>query len=328
MFTIQPFEFSDNHYEAVVAIENAVWPDYPETVETFKHGDQTRDANYLFQRLVVQAGDRMVAFGEYQETPWSYQPGKYKIYLAVQSDFERQGIGAALYEQMMAALAKRELKPTVITSSTREHKPQGIRFLEQRGFKQVMRAPESRLDVTLFDPAKFSAVAERVQAQGIKIYTIPELQAIDPNWQQNLYELDWICTLDEPSPDPPTKQPLEQYVKQFLGHPDFMAEAWFIALDGSHYVGLTGLFRNPATREQINSGFTGVLPDYRRRGIATALKLRAIEFARRYGAKTIKTGNEENNPMYKLNLDLGFKRTSAWLAYKKVIENPDSNGEF
>jgi GNAT superfamily N-acetyltransferase len=326
MVTIQPFEPNDRQYEAVTAIENAVWPDYSATVEAFKHGDQSRDPNDLFQRLVVKEGQQIVAFGEYQETPWSHQPGKYEIDLTVHPDYERHGIGAVLYEQMMTVLAKREPKPGFITSSTREHKPQAIRFLEKRGFQQVMRVPESRLDISVFDPVKFSAVAEQVQAQGIKIYTIPELQAIDPNWQQNLYELDWICIQDEPSPDPPTKQPLEQFVKQFLGHPDFMAEAWFIALDGSQYVGLTGLFKNQTTEDQLDSGFTGVLPEYRRRGVATALKLRAIEFARRYGAKTIKTSNEENNPMYKLNLDLGFKRTSAWLAYKKMIDS--TNGEF
>ena len=58
---------------------------------------------------------------------------------------------------------------------------------------------------------------------------------------------------------------------------------------------------------------------YRRRGIATALKLRSIEFAKAYGAKELKTDNEENNPMYQLNLSLGFRPKPAFLSYKKSL---------
>ncbi len=34
----------------------------------------------------------------------------------------------------------------------------------------------------------------------------------------------------------------------------------------------------------------------------------------------IKTNNEENNPMYALNLALGFKPAPASLAFKKMME--------
>lgn len=44
-----------------------------------------------------------------------------------------------------------------------------------------------------------------------------------------------------------------------------------------------------------------------------------IKFAQAYGAKLIKTDNEESNPMYTLNMQFGFKPTPAELEYKKQV---------
>jgi len=57
--------------------------------------------------------------------------------------------------------------------------------------------------------------------------------------------------------------------------------------------------------------------DYRQRGIATALKVKAAEFAQQVGAATIMTMNEESNPMYQLNVQLGFKPLPTWITYKR-----------
>ena len=33
----------------------------------------------------------------------------------------------------------------------------------------------------------------------------------------------------------------------------------------------------------------------------------------------MKTSNEENNPMYGINLELGFESASAWVEYEKNL---------
>ena len=58
---------------------------------------------------------------------------------------------------------------------------------------------------------------------------------------------------------------------------------------------------------------------WRRKGIATALKLRTIEYALHHNTKSIETGNEENNPMYYLNLKLGFQSQPATIHYEKKL---------
>ena len=61
----------------------------------------------------------------------------------------------------------------------------------------------------------------------------------------------------------------------------------------------------------INIDHTSVARGYRRRGISTFLKCKAIELAQKSGAKTLRTQNHEGNPMYMLNQAFGFEYTET-----------------
>lgn len=319
MITIRSFDYTQADYAAAVAIQNAVWPDQPETVTWWQHRDQARNPQYFYHALLVEADGQVVAAGHMMETPWSYRPGKYALGIMVHPAYERRGIGAMLYDYIINALAERPLSPSMLISNVREDKQQGIHFLQQRGFQQVMRSPISRLELANFDGSRFADVQAKVQAAGIEISTMTELAKIDPDHRHKIYELDWQCTLDEPLPDAPTKPSFEDYTKFFFESPNFIPEGCFIAVDKGEYVGLSNLFHNPGQPTVINTGFTAVLRTHRRRGIATALKLHAIAYAQQQGYQSIKTGNEENNPMLAINLTLGFVPQPAWLDFQKVI---------
>jgi GNAT superfamily N-acetyltransferase len=322
-FSILPFEPNHDAYVALAEVDKAVWPDNPTTAVLFKHMDAVRDPQYLFQRLVVYQNDALVAFGEYGDVPWSYQPGKYRVSLTVHPDHERRGIGAALYDRILATLSQQGQQPTLLVSGTREDKPQAIRFLERRGFQRVMRWIISELDLTAFDPSPWAGLQEKVQAQGVRILSLSELMERDPEWQHKLWDLDWTLTLDEPSPAPPTRLPLEQFLQQYFSGPEFLPEGEFVALEGERYIGMSGVHNNLADPRKLRTGFTGVVHSHRRRRIATALKLHTIDYARRAGAQSIRTGNEENNPMYQINVELGFDKLTASLAFEKRMSEGD-----
>lgn len=82
---------------------------------------------------------------------------------------------------------------------------------------------------------------------------------------------------------------------------------------------------NDQTYRRLDTGLTGVIRSHRRRGIATALKLRTIDYAQQHGAMTIETSNEENNPMYQINLKLGFQPKPAWVSYRKSLTETQHN---
>lgn len=212
-----------------------------------------------------------------------------------------------------------DYEPKKLVAWTREDQAGGIQFLTRREFKQVMRVPESELDLTTFDATPFQTTVERVTSGNLTVKTLAELLESDPDCKTKLYDTVWEMLKDVPMPDPLTRYPQDIWEKRTFENPGLMPEGWYLALDGDQYVGLTALWRNQGNEELLETGLTGVLRSHRRQGIATALKVLAIEYARSQGYKRVRTDNEENNPMFQINLRLGFKATPAALDFVKHL---------
>ncbi|MEZ4865854.1 MAG: GNAT family N-acetyltransferase [Caldilineaceae bacterium] len=320
MIHMRPFTATNHDYVARVALHNAIWPDWPDTVARCQGRDSLRNQAYFFQRVVVEVEHQIVAAGTVSEPTWSHRPGKYALGVDVHPAHERQGIGSALYDHLLQMVTQRLPAPTVLVSRTREDKLQALRFLAQRGFTQVMRSPVSRLAVATFDPAQFAGLLDNVRTAGYQLYSMAEVAKLDPDWQRQVYELDWECTQDEPLPDAPTKPAFADYVKENFDYSHFLPAASFVALANGHYVAMTTGFQDAAESTLLITGFTGVVRAHRRRGLATALKVLTIAYAQQNHFKAIETGNEESNPMYRINLALGFQPKPAWLDFQKMIE--------
>jgi ribosomal protein S18 acetylase RimI-like enzyme len=316
---IRPFEHTDEDYDTLTALSNAVWPDNPTTSDMWKHKDDTWDKKYFHQRVMIELEGRPVAYTVYCEPAWSYKPRKFSIHCNVHPDYQRRGIGTAVYDYLMAKLESRN--PRTLISSVRENNTDSLRFMKQRGFEIVLRMPLSELNVQTFDFDQYASLDERMRSEGIKILSVAELEEKDSDWAHKLYELNYEILADVPSPDPFTKRPFEQFEKRFLKSPSFLPEANFLALDGEQYVGYSALWKHDTQDDKLNTGLTGVVRSHRRKAICSALKVRSFHFAKAYGAKVIETGNEENNPMYQLNLKLGFEPRPAWMDFEKVLDN-------
>jgi GNAT superfamily N-acetyltransferase len=194
-----------------------------------------------------------------------------------------------------------------------------LNFLNAQGFTEEMRFQNSELDVTTFDPAPFLDKVQQVKSLGIEILTLPALKTRFDDWMEQLYELDMETSQDEPTTGEFTPQPLEEYAKLF-NQPSFLEEGWLIAVDSERCVGGSDLWNNQADPQKLNAGFTRVRRSHRRKGIATVLKLATIRYAQQRGATRIITENEENNPMYQINVKLGFKPKPAWLEFHKKLK--------
>ena len=324
MITIREFDYSGADYEAALAVHNADWPDNLDTVENWRHSYENRNKKFLNQRFVVEraadstADSQIVASGMVWESSWSYVPGKYGVAFDIHPDFWGQGIEAELYGHMVDYLNQRELRPKMFDTFMREDRTDRVRFWTGRGFEVIMRENESALDVTNYDFSRFDGALEKAATNGIEIATLAELQERYSDWLQRSYDLVIPIDNDIPTPDAVTPEPIEEFAKGFT-RPSFMADAEFIALDGDHWVGLSTLSKDLANPKRLWVGITGVLRSHRRMGIATALKLKTIQYAIDYGAEKLQTGNEENNPMYDLNVMLGFEPLPAWLEMRKVL---------
>jgi mycothiol synthase len=319
MLTIRPF-VGDTDYAGFAKVVTDVWPDRDASLSALQHYDHAHANGFYFQRFVAEQHGQIIAYCECGEPADSYRPGKYFFELGVLPAWQGQGLGATLYNHLLTTLAQRPDALTMLVCKTRENQPQAVSFLHKRGFEQVMRSHIATLAVTAFDRTPFAPLLPKIAASGIELWPLTKLAQRDPDWQRKIYELDWECTLDEPLPDTPTKPSFEHYAAEIFGNPDFLPAAWFIAVDGGRYVGMTAANRNHRHPGQLNTFFTATVRSHRRRGLATALKLLQIDYAQANGYTRIITDNEEHNPMYQINLALGFQPEPALLFFQKQLE--------
>jgi len=316
---IRSFDGSDADYEAMVAIRNAIWPDDPSSAEVPKHSDSVRDERYFFERLTVELAGETVATATCMEPFWTYAPGKYHIQIGVLPAYQRRGIGTAVYGHIIGRLEELEQKPENLHSAAREDQPHSVEFLTDRGFEQKLRQQVSRLDVTSFDAAPFADTVARLEESSLVVKTLKEFEAEDPDAIRKLHEKFCEFMADVPFFEESTEAPLEQFRGDIAG-PSRLEGGFLVVFDGDEIVGTTNLWKRLGQPGALSTGLTAVARSHRRRGIATAIKVRSIEFAKRIDARVIQTDNEENNPMYDLNVRLGFKPVPAWLLFRKLLK--------
>jgi len=316
-FTIREFNPTDSEYEAIAKIGNAILPHMPTTASELKFEDDNFNPEYTWKRFVIEFEGKIIGFGGYEDAYWSYQPGKFWVGLRVLPEYQGRGLGSQFYDHLLELLEPKD--PSKLIAETREDFDKAIQFLEKRGFKKRMRFATSELDLEKFCATPFQQLLDRVNDEGIAIKSLPELKANDPDWMKKLYQLRWEILKDVPSPDPLTQDTIEQWDKEVLNNPRIFEDSWMVAVDGDQYVGYSNLWKILARPDKLDTGLTGVVRSHRRKGVCTAMKIRAFDVAKQLGVKIIETENEENNPMYQINLRLGFEPRPAWLAFEKVI---------
>ena len=144
-----------------------------------------------------------------------------------------------------------------------------------------------------------------------------------PNHYKKLEELNWTYTKDFPIPDgiEHTRLPFKRFMEIQKDFEKNYYGVEIVAVRDDKYIGSTSLevFPKSEPHKAYTEGL-GVLKEYRRKGIATALKIKAIQSLLQKGIKEIRTDNEENNPMYKINIALGFSPVPSSLEYTKEIK--------
>jgi GNAT superfamily N-acetyltransferase len=247
----------------------------------------------------------------------------------VHPTYTRQGVEGLLYEYMLAH-AEQHISPlTTLATDTYEDQHDRVSFLSQRNFLPVMRTLKSALQVANFDSIPYQPLISQIAARQIGIHTLVDLQAQEQHWKEKLYDLRWTLVQDVPAVEPPTQISIDEFENMIFGDPGFQPQAWFIAVDETQptnesrmvgpFIGMSNLWVNDPSYRRLDTGLTGVIQGYRRQGLATALKVYTVEFAKQQGSQVIVASNEENNPMYQINERLGFQPIPAYVSYRKSL---------
>jgi len=310
--------FTKNDSERFLILKNLLYPDHLSSFESFRHHEKTRSAKIQHKHWVMEKDG--VIFCSVLYTQWEeiYHPNKFVLKIYVHPDLQGMGYGACCYNFIMKELEP--LDPIKISMSVHEQHENTFSFLENRGFKNTFKERESNLDLTVYDPKLYQDKIDSVLQQGFRILTLSEFRKEDDKADYKTWELERDAGPDMPWTDPITIPEFDVYKKTVIANPKFNPDSWFIVLDGSRVAGLNNLWKNEIDKG-INTGLTAVRREYRRKGVATALKHTSLTWAKNHGYEWIRTDNAAiNEGMLSINIQAGFKFMPAWLLFEKLLK--------
>jgi GNAT superfamily N-acetyltransferase len=302
---IRPMRMEDGELEAVAALVSAVTPDSPTSVEEIRWQEATYPGS---GRFVATDGDRIVGTASVGRI-YMYPPEFPRLWFGVEvdPDHRRQGIGSAL----LAAASEhaRAAGKDGLETQVSEARPEAIEFLRHRGFVEIERAKSVRLDLTGLEPPVVAKPA------GIELTTLGER----PDLVMGVHEVAQLAFPDIPSADEPISAgDLAEFRARDVDRPGIPHDGFFVALDAAsgQVVGYAALLFLPGRTDVAWHDMTAVRPEYRRRGIAVALKQASIAWAIEHRLTALETGNDvENEPMRAVNARLGYTPMPDTLEY-------------
>jgi GNAT superfamily N-acetyltransferase len=227
------------------------------------------------------------------------------------------GAGAALFEAALSAALEqaRGIGATTAGIPLWEHESAGIETLLATGWEQKRRerywrlelAPEARRLRDQRDAAR-----ERLAGRHVTLSTAAEIGGRSA--YPAIYEVCRSSGKDTPRSLPFGPIPYEAWL-EWMAPPAVVEERVWVAVSDGRPVGCSVLNYKAGF---IETGYTGVLAEYRNRGIARGLKLETLVQASELGVTAVETDNDsENAPILHLNQDLGYREVEGRLEFHK-----------
>ena len=208
----------------------------------------------------------------------------------------RRGVGTTLFREV-SAFARAGGRDSLIFPA-RHDDADSLEYLGKRGFVEALRLRESVLDLhqagIRFDPPDDV-----------------DLAPLSADYEVDVYEVAVVVARDIPAADGSVEiGTFEDWRRRELG-PNTARDCSFVALEDGAVIGYAILVDDG---EGVGlHAMTGVLPDWRRRGVALALKQAQIDAARARGLRSLRTANAMDNPMRLVNDRLGYRRDVDWI---------------
>ncbi len=291
-------------------------PDEPDDPEVTRHEWSHPTPGFTRERYLVELDGRPAGYASHNEGPLDADPdrnGEVTAFLAPAAmSAERLRAALEFIEERSAAAGVKTYTADVWEDDVAE-----VEVLESLGYRRDRLSKAWELDL-IEHRDRLLLLAGRAEAQmreqGITCAAIAG-DADPANWAR-CHEVEATAGEDMPRTGPYLRPTFEQYMN-WMETPDVSPFWCFTAREGERVVGLTNL-RFPPVQGNVWTGFTGVLREYRGRGIARAVKLAVLRQAIEQNVTRIRTDNDETNaPMLHVNEELGFQRIPGILSYRK-----------
>ena len=325
MIEIKNFTETDEEFKELARIDNLVNHDSIDHPDDDKNDWKIRDKSLIRDRLLLYDNNTLIGATYYsQGRNENNKTTFYTLYL--NPTYNNRGYRELLYNKMLEEIKKFNCNKVLTSIYDHPNYYEHKKLLLKNGFKLVQTNREYSCDIRKIDIKNYYPLIKKLEAEGIRFYDakaeMKDQPSKFPNYYKKLEELEWTYAQDFPIPDgvKHTRTPFKQWMKWQIDYYKNLYGIEIIAVKDKEYIGATNIYFYPkAEPHKAWTGGLGVLKIFRRKGIATALKIKAIEGLLKKGITEIRTDNEENNPMYKINISLGFKPVPFSLEYMKKI---------
>ena len=275
-----------------------------ETAESLVWRQSSEPARSRRRSWVAVESEEIVGFATAHMDWYAGETGKARLWVGVQQDRRRRGVGSALWEAAFAHLRDAR-KHTVEVDDDAD----GLAFVESRGFTQYDSEVMSRLDPR-------EARLEEKTGEGYRLVQLREVR----DRERDLYEFYGAAGGIPPS-DPENHVTFEEWQRFILGNPLLEKDGSVVVLDdGDRIVSLAWLLAD-RERRRVENEWTATLPQLRGRGLARLAKVATIRWAAENGIDELLTGNDPDNlPMRELNRRLGYRELFVRRDLERVSE--------
>ena len=321
MINIKRFTSTDSEFREIAIISNLVEHDCITHYEDDKESWFHRDKSLLHDRLLLYSNDTLIGFSSYNQ---GRNENKRTIFfdIMVHPKYSKIEYQDFLYQAMLSNI--KVIKCEKLLAEVYEHSNYSNfeKLLINNQFLVVQKNREYSCDVKSINIDSYLDLIDKLEKEGISFLDSKSNISNNANHYQKLEKLEWNIDQDIPIPNglKHTRRSFERYMKD----KHFFEEKYYgteiIAIKNNQYIGMTSLsIYHKSEPFKAWTETLGVLKQFRRQGIATALKIKAIQNLIDKGITEVRTDNELNNPMYKINESLGFLAQPSSLEYLKTI---------
>lgn len=274
-------------------------------------------ADTILHRIAVLSNEgKMVGYGRCVSGSWdpSTKPGYFDIYVAVAKDWQGEKFGEAIVKYL--AHYAQNNGGHVLTTTVKDSNFESIVLFEQLGFAKRIHNYMSVLDLLKFEPSAFRDALETVNSLHLKFATLanyPDTEETFNHFMDFFFEL----AVDAPNSDGfvEDRNTMKYILKNVA---PWEPAGILLVVDGDRWIAMSVVIREP--NGWFNCVLTGVSRDYRRKGLATGVKVKAAEHAKNSGGKFLRTFNDSSNEkILRVNHRMGFEAQHGSFTLEKMI---------
>ncbi len=306
--------FTSADYNVLSELASRLRPDTSWSESRLHAADAAREAHLNFGGFLAKEQEQAVGLVLYTQYADYYRPEQVVLFGGVMPEFRKHGLGSKLLSTLEHHLPG--LGITHLETEVSEEDQTTLTYLTKRQFSETWRRLPYQLEVPKAQTERLEPLRDGLEAQGIRVVSYDDLSG-DTERNEKLRALNWRLEQDVPYGETPTELSLDIFVRERLERPEVLGDAFFVALHGEDYIGMSSLWQRGTFLE---TEFTGVLPEYRGRGLAMLLKLMGIRYAQAHGSTELRTTNDAvNGAMRAVNERLGFRAQPALLRLEKTL---------